>query len=30
MMYNEIIKTAVHTVNPDNIANFLGKRFSVF
>ena len=28
-MYNEIIKTAVHTVNPDNIANFLGKRFSV-
>lgn len=28
-MYNNIIKTAVHTVNPDNIASFLGKRFSV-
>lgn len=28
-MYNQIIKTAVHTVNPENIANFLGKRFSL-
>jgi hypothetical protein len=28
-MYNQIIKTAVHTVDPDNIASFLGKRFSL-
>ena len=28
-MYNQILKTAVHTVNPDDIANFLGKRFSL-
>jgi hypothetical protein len=28
-IYDNIIKTAMHTVTPDNIANFLGKRFSV-
>jgi len=28
-LYNHIIKTAVHTVDPENIANFLGKRFSL-
>jgi hypothetical protein len=28
-LYNHIIKTAMHTVTPDDIANFLGKRFSV-
>jgi len=28
-MYNNIIKTAVHTVDPENIASFLGKRFSL-
>jgi len=28
-MYNQIIKTAMHTVEPENIANFLGKRFSL-
>lgn len=28
-LYDNIIKTAMHTVTPDNIANFLGKRFSV-
>jgi len=28
-VYDNIIKTAMHTVTPDNIANFLGKRFSV-
>jgi hypothetical protein len=28
-LYDSIIKTAMHTVTPDNIANFLGKRFSV-
>ena len=29
-LYDNIIKTATHTVTPDDIANFLGKRFSVF
>ena len=28
-LYDNIIKTAMYTVTPDNIANFLGKRFSV-
>jgi hypothetical protein len=28
-VYDNIIKTAMHTITPDNIANFLGKRFSV-
>jgi len=28
-IYENIIKTAMHTVTPDDIANFLGKRFSV-
>jgi hypothetical protein len=28
-IYDNIIKTAMHTVTPDDIANFLGKRFSV-
>jgi hypothetical protein len=28
-LYDNIIKTAMHTVTPDNIANFLGKRFSL-
>ena len=28
-LYNNIVKTAMHTVTPDSIANFLGKRFSV-
>jgi hypothetical protein len=28
-LYDNIIRTAMHTVMPDNIANFLGKRFSV-
>ena len=28
-LYDNIIKTAMHTVTPENIANFLGKRFSV-
>ena len=28
-LFDNIIKTAMHTVTPDNIANFLGKRFSV-
>ena len=28
-LYENIIKTAMHTVMPDDIANFLGKRFSV-
>ena len=28
-IYDNIIKTAMHTVTPDNIANFLGKRFSL-
>ena len=28
-MYDQIIKTAMHTVAPENIANFLGKRFSL-
>ena len=28
-LYDNIIKTAMHTVTPYNIANFLGKRFSV-
>jgi hypothetical protein len=28
-VYENIIKTAMHTVTPENIANFLGKRFSV-
>jgi len=28
-VYENIIKTAMHTVTPDDIANFLGKRFSV-
>lgn len=27
-IYDEIIKTAVHTVNPDNIATFLGQRLT--
>jgi hypothetical protein len=29
VMYENIIKTAMHTVTPEDIANFLGKRFSV-
>lgn len=28
-VYDNIIKTAMHTVTPEDIANFLGKRFSV-
>jgi hypothetical protein len=28
-LYDNIIKTAMHTVTPDDVANFLGKRFSV-
>jgi hypothetical protein len=28
-IYENMIKTAMHTVTPDDIANFLGKRFSV-
>jgi len=28
-LYDNIIETAMHTVTPENIANFLGKRFSV-
>jgi hypothetical protein len=28
-LYDNIIKTAMHTVTPDDIANFLGKRFSI-
>lgn len=28
-LYDNIIKTSMHTATPDNIANFLGKRFSV-
>jgi len=28
-VYENIIKTAMHTITPDDIANFLGKRFSV-
>ena len=28
-LYESIIKTAMHTVTPEDIANFLGKRFSV-
>jgi hypothetical protein len=28
-LYENIVKTAMHTVTPDDIANFLGKRFSV-
>jgi hypothetical protein len=28
-LYDNVIKTAMHTVTPDDIANFLGKRFSV-
>jgi len=28
-LYDNIIKTAMHTVMPDDIANFLGKRFSL-
>ena len=28
-LYDNIIKTAMHTVTPEDIANFLGKRFSV-
>ena len=27
-LYNNIIETAMHTITPENIANFLGKRFS--
>ena len=27
-IYNEIIKTAIHTVKPDNIATFLGQRIT--
>jgi DNA-binding MarR family transcriptional regulator len=27
-LYENIIKTAMHTITPENIANFLGKRFS--
>ena len=27
-LYNEIIKTAIHTVKPDNIATFLGQRIT--
>jgi DNA-binding HxlR family transcriptional regulator len=29
VLYENIIKTAMHTVTPEDIANFLGKRFSV-
>ena len=28
-LYDNIIKTAMHTVTPENISSFLGKRFSV-
>jgi hypothetical protein len=28
-IYDNIVETAMHTVTPDDIANFLGKRFSV-
>jgi len=28
-LYDNIVKTAMHTVTPDDIATFLGKRFSV-
>jgi hypothetical protein len=28
-LYDNIIKTAMHTVTPDNIADFLGKKFSM-
>jgi hypothetical protein len=28
-LFDNIIKTAMHTVTPDNIANFLGERFSL-
>ena len=28
-LYDHIVKTAMHTVTPDDIATFLGKRFSV-
>ena len=28
-LYNNIIETAMHTITPENIANFLGKRFSL-
>ena len=28
-LYDNIIETAMHTVTPENIANFLGKRFSL-
>jgi hypothetical protein len=28
-LYDHVIKTAMHTVTPENIAHFLGKRFSV-
>lgn len=27
-LYENIVKTAMHTITPENIANFLGKRFS--
>jgi hypothetical protein len=27
-LYNNVVKTAMHTITPENIANFLGKRFS--
>jgi hypothetical protein len=29
VLYENIIKTAMHTVTAEDIANFLGKRFSV-
>ena len=28
-LYDNIIETAMHTITPENIANFLGKRFSL-
>ena len=27
-IYENVVKTAMHTITPENIANFLGKRFS--
>lgn len=27
-LYDNVVKTAMHTITPENIANFLGKRFS--
>ena len=27
-LYENVVKTAMHTITPENIANFLGKRFS--